>query len=74
MRDETVKYLVFDVESVPDEELIARVRYPGETLPDGGAAERFQGELMEASGGNSDFIPVTFQYPVSVCVAKVRGD
>lgn len=74
MKDDSVKFLVFDVESVPDEELIRRVKYPGESAGDGEAVERFRREVMDASNGVSDFIPVTFQYPVSVCVAKVRGD
>lgn len=69
-----VKYLVFDVESVPDSKLIKKVRYPEEEIDESGAVLKFQQELLEGSNGVSDFIPVTFQYPISICIAKVRGD
>jgi len=74
VKDDVVKYLVFDVESVPDARLISRVRYPGEDIEPGEAVRRYQQELLDASDGTSDFIPVTFQYPVSICIAKVRGN
>ena len=69
-----VKYLVFDVESVPDPKLIKMVRYPGEDLDDRAAVAKYRDEILEATEGVSEFIPVTFQYPVSVTVAKVRDD
>ena len=74
MKDDVVKYLVFDVESVPDSKLISRVKYPGEEIDAREAVHRYQQELLEASDGVSEFIPVTFQYPISICIAKVRGD
>lgn len=74
MKDTDVKYLIFDVESVPDPKLIARVKYPGEEIDGTEAVRRYQEEILEMSGGSTEFIPVTFQYPVSICVAKVRGD
>jgi len=74
LKDTDVKYLVVDVESVPDAKLVARVKYPGEDIDEREAVRRFRDELLETSGGFSEFIPVTFQYPVSICVAKVRGD
>lgn len=74
MNFEDVKYLVFDVESVPDAELIKNVRYPQEDIDNEAAVRLYQQELMEQSAGKSDFIPVTFQYPVAVSVAKVAGD
>jgi len=69
-----IKYLVFDVESVPDGKLINSVRYPDDEIDDKAAVKKFQGEILEQTNGASDFIPVTFQYPVSICVAKVRSD
>ena len=74
MNFDEVKYLVFDVESVPDARLIRSVKYPGEELDDASAIERFQEEVMAATDGKSGFIPVTFQYPVAIAVAKVRED
>jgi len=74
MEKEDVKYLVFDVESVPDSKLIKLVKYPDEDLDDVAAVRKFQAEILETTNGSSDFIPVTFQYPISICIAKVRAD
>ncbi len=67
-----VAYLVFDIESVADPELVARLRYPGEALEPAEAVRRYRAELMEKY--ESDFIPYTYQIPVSVAAAKVRAD
>ncbi len=69
MASSAVKFLVFDVESVADGTLVAKVRYPGEGLAPSEAVQRFREELIEKTG--SDFIPYTFQVPVSIVVAKV---
>lgn len=69
-----VKYLVFDIESVPDGALIKKVRYPKEDISEAEAIARYRSELLESSNGVSDFIPVTFQLPVSLCIAKVAED
>ncbi len=65
-------YLVFDIETVADGPLVARLRYAGEKLDGPIAIARYRAELMEAH--DSDFIPYTYQVPVSVAVAKVAGD
>jgi hypothetical protein len=67
-------FLVLDTESVPDGRLIARVKYPGEDLSPEEAVRRAQAEARERSLTNSDFLPVTFQYPVAVCVIRVGPD
>jgi 3'-5' exonuclease len=64
-----VRYLVFDVESVADPQLVAKLRYPGEAIEPAEAVSRYRAELMAKY--ESDFIPYTFQIPVSVVVAKV---
>jgi 3'-5' exonuclease len=64
-----VRYLVFDVESVADGALVARIRYPGERMEPAEAVARYRAELIEKYG--NDFIPYTFQVPISVVVAKV---
>ena len=69
MQTQAVRYLVFDVESVADGELVSRLRYPGESLEPAEAVRRYRDELMEKY--ESDFIPYTFQVPISVAVAKV---
>ncbi len=69
---ETVRYLVFDVETAADSELVSKLRYPGEELEPGEAVARYRAQLIEKYG--SDFIPYTFQVPISVAVGKVTGD
>jgi predicted PolB exonuclease-like 3'-5' exonuclease len=71
---EEIKYLVFDIESVPDSRLIKMVKYPSLDIDEGAAVQKFQEEILVNSNGASYFIPVTFQYPVAICIAKVRED
>jgi predicted PolB exonuclease-like 3'-5' exonuclease len=67
-------FLVVDTESVPNGQLIRRVKYPGEDLTPKESIERLRGEIRAQSRDGSDFIPVTFQYPVAVCVLRVGAD
>lgn len=67
-----VKYLVFDSESVADGELVAKLRYPQDELAPEEAVAQYRAELMEKY--ESDFIPYTFQVPISVAIAKVAAD
>ncbi len=69
-----IKYLVFDVESIPDGSLIHKVKYPEEEIKAHDAVIKYQQEILEGSNGSTDFIPVTFQYPVSICIGKVAED
>jgi 3'-5' exonuclease len=70
--NQDVKYLLFDVESVPDGALIAKTRYAGENLRPEEAIGKFRQELLLTSG--RDFIPYTFHIPIAVVIAKVRAD
>ena len=67
-------FLVLDTESVPDGRLLAAVKYPQENLTPAQAVQRAQEEAREQSFTGSDFLPVTFQYPVAVCILRVAGD
>jgi predicted PolB exonuclease-like 3'-5' exonuclease len=67
-------FLVLDTESIPDGRLLAKVKYPGESLTPAEAVERAQAEARETSRDGSDFLPVTFHYPVAVCVLRVGVD
>ena len=67
-----IRYLVFDIETVPDGELISRVRYPGQTFDPKQAIEKYQQELLEKNG--SDFIPYTYHLPVSVVIGKINNN
>ncbi len=67
-----VAYFVFDCESVADGNLVSQMRHPGEEVAPEDAVARYRAELMEKY--ESDFIPYTFQIPVSVAIAKVAAD
>jgi predicted PolB exonuclease-like 3'-5' exonuclease len=67
-------FLVFDTESVPDGHLLGRVKYPGAQLSPEEAIARAQAEAREQSRDGSDFLPVTFQVPIAVCVLRVGAD
>ena len=67
----STSYLVFDIESVPDPALVASVRTQGEVDPEM-ALEEYRAELIEQKG--VDFVPYTFQVPVSIALAKVDSD
>lgn len=69
---EPITHLIFDVESVADGELVAKIRYPGQNYTPAQAIATYQDELMETRG--TTFIPHTFQLPVAVVVAKVTAD
>lgn len=67
-----IKYLVFDIESVADAELIAKVHYSGQEMEPQDALRKYRDELMEKNG--TDFVPYTFQIPVSVAIVKITED
>jgi predicted PolB exonuclease-like 3'-5' exonuclease len=67
-------FLILDTESVPDGRLIARVKYPEDNLSPEEAVARARAEAREHSPTGSDFLPVTFQYPVAVCVVRAGAD
>jgi len=72
MSKPTVRYLVFDIESVADGDLVSKIRYPGQGLSAADAVRRYRDELMAKY--ETDFIPYTFQVPASVVVAKIAAD
>ena len=73
MSEEKPRYLVFDIETVADGRLIQRIRYPEDKdLSPAQAIARYREQLLEQTG--SDFIPHTFQLPVSVALVLVSAD
>lgn len=66
------RYLIFDVESVADPRLVKDLQFPDEDITPEAAVRKYRDELMETKG--TDFIPYTFQIPVSIALAKVSGD
>jgi 3'-5' exonuclease len=69
MTQSNVRYLIFDVESVADGDLIRKVRYPGEELDAAQAIQRYRQERMQKY--ETDFIPYPYQVPAAIVVAKV---
>lgn len=65
----SVAYILFDVESVADGQLVSKVRYPGDGLSPSEAIRRYQDEREAQTG--STFIPYTHQLPISIVVGKV---
>ena len=72
MTAHNVRYLVFDAESCADGQLISKIRYPGMELSPADAIRRYRDELLAKY--ETDFIPYSFQIPISVVVAKVSPD
>ncbi|HOM18845.1 MAG TPA: 3'-5' exonuclease [Thermoguttaceae bacterium] len=72
MASPTVRYLVFDVESVADGQLLAQLRHPGQSITPEEAITQYRAELMEKY--ESDFIPYTYQIPIAIAAAKVGED
>jgi len=68
---ESPAYFVFDIESVADPKLVSKVHFAG-NVHESEAVKAYREELMEKT--KSDFIPYTFQIPISVAVAKVARD
>ncbi len=67
-----VRYLVFDAESVADGDLVSQIRYPGQGLTAFDAVNRYRAELLERY--DTEFIPYTFQIPVSIAIAKLDAE
>ena len=67
-----IRYLIFDIETVGDGDLIRRVRFPDEQLTPREAVQKYRRTLLEETG--RDVLPLTFVLPVSVAVAKVAED
>jgi predicted PolB exonuclease-like 3'-5' exonuclease len=67
-------FLVVDTESVPDGRLLSKVKFPEDQLSPPDAVDRAQTEARDRSRDGSDFLPVSFQYPVAVCVLRVGSD
>ena len=70
--DPAPAYLIVDTESIPDGRLVAAVKYPNDNLNEDEAIARAQQEARDKTG--SDFLPVSFQIPVAICVLRVAPD
>jgi predicted PolB exonuclease-like 3'-5' exonuclease len=59
---------------VPDGRLVSLVKYGQENLDPAEAVRRAQEEARSRSPVGSDFLPVSLQIPVAICVLRVGGD
>ena len=69
MPDSSVRYLVFDIESIADGDMVSKIQYPNEAMSGAEAISRYRSELLETK--NTEFIPYTFHIPVSIVLAKL---
>lgn len=69
MSDRSIRYLVFDIESVADPRLVRDVQYSHDDCTPEEAVRRYRDDLLTKN--NSDFIPYTYQLPISIGIAKV---
>jgi 3'-5' exonuclease len=67
-------FVVFDIETIPDGQLIAETRYAGLNLSADEAVLRFQDDTRATSPTGSDFLPLTYHLPVAICALKVGTD
>ncbi len=67
-------FLIFDEETVPDGVLLARTKYAGKDFSPEQAVEQARKEALEKSQEKSDFVALTYCYPVAISVARVHGD
>jgi 3'-5' exonuclease len=67
-------FLFIDTESVPDGQLLSKVKYAADHLSPEEAVRRAQAEARDRSLTGSDFLPVSFQYPVAVCILRTGSD
>jgi 3'-5' exonuclease len=75
MKDpQATAFLIIDTESVPDGRLLAKVKYPQQELDPEAAVKQAQAEARAQSHSGSDFLPVTFHFPVAACVLRVGAD
>jgi predicted PolB exonuclease-like 3'-5' exonuclease len=67
-------FLVMDSETIPDGQLVSAVKYADKKLAPEYAIVKAQAEARMNSWNHSEFLPVTFQIPVAICVIRVAAD
>jgi len=65
-----VPYLVFDIETRVDKELVKRIYDPEDTLTLEQAYDRARDKLLEQSNQQSDFFPVPFHIPIAIATLQ----
>ena len=68
-----VNYLVFDIETRVDKELVQEIYDPENTLTLDQAYDTARDQILERSGQQSDFFPVPFHIPISISTLQTDG-
>ena len=72
LRMAATRYLVFDIESIADGDWCRGWSTPARNCQPMAAVTKYRQELFAKY--ESDFVPYTFQLPMSIAVAKVDAD
>jgi hypothetical protein len=65
-----IPYLVFDIETRVDKELVKKIYDPDDTLTLDQAYDRARDKLLEQSNQLSDFFPVPFHIPIAIATLQ----
>jgi len=66
-----MSFLVFDIETCVDKALLRETRYRGQPISDAEAYDRFREEIQRDSDGRADFMPLSYQIPISIVLGTV---
>ncbi len=64
------RYLVFDIETRVDKELVKRIHDPENQLTIDQAYDKARDELLERSGQQSDFFPIPYHVPIAIATLQ----
>lgn len=67
-----VKYLVFDIETRVDKDLVKQIYDPEDALTIEQAYDKARDQLLERSG--SDFFPIPYHIPVAIATLQAEGN
>ncbi len=69
-----MRYAIFDIETRIDKDLLRRAFFRGEPITPEEAYHRMREQLLAASGGRSDFFPLSCHVPISIAIGDVNSD
>jgi predicted PolB exonuclease-like 3'-5' exonuclease len=67
-------YLVFDIETRVDKELVKQIYDPEDALTLEQAYDKARDKLLERSGQQSDFFPIPFHIPIAIATLQADED
>jgi predicted PolB exonuclease-like 3'-5' exonuclease len=68
------RYLVFDIETRVDKELVKQIHDPENALTIDQAYDKARDELLERSNQQSDFFPIPFHIPIAIATLQADKD